>query len=498
MSDDVRKLIPSMTRLLARDEVASLTKTFGSDIVRLKLEHAIARLRSELEEKTSAESAASDTATSNESQSTGGLTPDRSPKELPASKSDSEKLVIGWLVRAMDRWLLDAPRKVINATGVLLHTGLGRAPLADAARKAIMDAAGACLLEVNPESGDRSYRGFQVEELLTALTGCEDGLIVNNNAGATVLLLQALCQGREVLISRSQLVEIGGSFRLPEIFQTAGVVLREVGTTNRTHLRDYASAITERTAAILRVHASNFRIVGFTAEPSSLELATLAHTCGLMMFDDIGSGQLFENPILATFGEPDFRTSIEDGADLVLGSGDKLLGGPQAGIILGRASFIQTLRHHPLARCLRIDKISLAALHATLLIHARRTATDELPLYQMLQADTSTLDQRAESIIAQLGSLPDVTLQIVPGVAEVGGGSCAGHQIPSVAISFRSASTPAQILARNLRMSVPAIWGRIEADAVLLDMRSVDPDDDQLLCQTLKSALGGNRPRGWK
>ena len=278
----------------------------------------------------------------------------------------------------------------------------------------------------------------------------------------------------------------------------AGVVLREVGTTNRTHLRDYASAITERTAAILRVHASNFRIVGFTAEPSSLELATLAHAHGLMMFDDIGSGQLFQNPVMAAFGEPDFRASIDVGADLVLGSGDKLLGGPQAGIILGRASFIQALRHHPLARCLRIDKLSLAALHATLLIHARRTAADELPLYHMLQADTDTLSHRAESIVAYLGSLPDVALQIISSVAEVGGGSCAGHQIPSVAISFRSAGMPAQTLARNLRMSVPAIWGRIEADAVLLDLRSVEPDDDQLLCQTLKSALGGNPPRGWK
>jgi len=491
MSDDVRQLVPSMTRLLASAEVALLIEKFGPDIVRMKLQRAIERLRFYLDEKTTAESAASETATSHESRCTGGLTPARSPKEMPASKSDSEKLVVEWLVSDMNRCWLNAPRKVMNATGVLLHTGLGRAPLADAARKAIMDAAGACLLEVNPESGERSYRGFQVEELLTALTGCEDSLIVNNNAGATVLLLQAMCQGREVLISRSQLVEIGGSFRLPEIFQTAGVVLREVGTTNRTHLRDYASAITERTAAILRVHASNFRIVGFTTEPSSLELATLAHARGLMMFDDIGSGQFFQNPVLAAFGEPDFRTSIEDGADLVLGSGDKLLGGPQAGIILGRASCIQTLRHHPLARCLRIDKLSLAALHATLLIHARRTATDELPLYQMLHADTSTLNQRAQSIIAQLSSLPDVALEIVPGVAEVGGGSCAGHQIPSVAISFRSANKSAQTLARNLRMSVPAIWGRIEADAVLLDLRSVDPDDDPLLCQTLKSALDG-------
>ncbi len=451
-----------MTQLLARTEVTSLIKWYGPELVHSKLARAIDRLRQDL-----------------------------SNGAAISSKSDAEKLVIGWMISDMDRCLLNTPRKVINATGVLLHTGLGRAPLAKAARSAVEDASGACLLEVNPECGVRSYRGFQVNDLLAALTGCEDSLIVNNNAGATLLLLQALCQGREVLISRSQLVEIGGSFRLPEIFETAGVVLREVGTTNRTHLRDYSAAMTERTAAILRVHASNFRIVGFTAEPSCIELATLAHDRGLMMFDDIGSGQVFQNSVLARFGEPDFRTSLSNGADLVLGSGDKLLGGPQAGIILGRASFIESLRQHPLARCLRIDKLNLAALHATLLIHARGTAENELPLYQMLQADSSLLTQRAESIITQLGSVPDVTLQIVASIAEVGGGSCAGHPVPSVAVSLHSSSTPAESLARKLRMSVPAVWGRIEAATVLLDLRSVDPHDDQLLCQTLKDAIGG-------
>ena len=466
MTDDVRKLIPSMTVLLARPEITSLIEWFGPDIVRVNLLHAVERLRKHLAD--------------------GVLIP---------TKQDAEKLVTEWLINDMDRTLLNAPRKVINATGVLLHTSLGRAPLAEAARNAITDAAGACLLEVDPESGERSYRGFQVDELLKALTGCQDSLIVNNNAGATLLLLQALCHGREVLISRSQLVEIGGSFRLPEIFQTAGVILREVGTTNRTHLRDYATAITDRTAAILRVHASNFRIIGFTAEPSSYELAKLARARGVLMFDDIGSGQLFPNPLLKSFEEPDFRASIEDGADLVLGSGDKLLGGPQAGIILGRASLVEILRQHPLARCLRIDKLSLAALHATLLIHARGTTANELPLYQMLDADTAILNQRAEFILAQLGTLQNVTARIVPSIAEVGGGSCAGNQIPSVAIALRSGTMSCQTLARKLRLSVPAIWSRIEAAAVLLDLRSVLPDEDSLLIETAKRvfsvALGG-------
>ena len=457
MSDDVRKLIPSMTALLARPEVTALIQWFGPDIVRGKLLHAIERLRKHLADRVAI-----------------------------ATRQDAEKLITEWLVHDMDRTLLNAPRKVINATGVLLHTGLGRAPLAEAAQNAIMDASGACLLEVDPDCGERSYRGFQLDELLSALTGCQDSLIVNNNAGATLLLLQALCQGREVLISRSQLVEIGGSFRLPEIFETAGAELREVGTTNRTHLRDYATAITDRTAAILRVHASNFRIIGFTAEPSSYELAQLARARGVLMFDDIGSGQLFPNPLLKAFEEPDFRASIEDGADLVLGSGDKLLGGPQAGIIIGRASLMKVLRSHPLARCLRIDKLSLAALHATLLIHARGTAADELPLHHMLRSDTTLLNQRAESIVTQLGALKNITAQIVPSMAEVGGGSCAGHQIPSVAIALRSGTMSSQAMARKLRMSVPAIWGRIAADAVMLDLRSVLPHDDSLLLAAVK------------
>ncbi len=456
VSDDARKFLPSMTQVLAHNEVVSLMEQFGVDLVRLKLVTAIDRLRQQLADN------------------------------VPVvSKIDAENLVIRWLVADMEHFRLQSPRRVINATGVLLHTSLGRAPLADAARRAISEATGACLLEVDPDSGERTYRGFQTDDLLRSLTGCEDSLIVNNNAGATLLLLQALCHGREVVISRGQLVEIGGSFRLPEIFQTAGVILREVGTTNRTHLRDYESAINDRTAAILRVHASNFRIVGFTAEPSTLELARLAQARGVMMFDDIGSGQLFPTPVLDAFHEPDFLTSIEQGSDLVLGSGDKLMGGPQAGIIAGRAPLISTLRHHPLARCLRIDKISLAALHATLLVHARGDAACELPLYQMLQADIATLTARAESIVEQARSSVELTLEIVASVAEVGGGSCAGHQLPSIAIAMRSPNTPPQMLARSLRMSVPGVWGRIEEGALLLDLRSVNPADDQVLVQKL-------------
>ena len=403
------------------------------------------------------------------------------------SKRDAESQIALLLTAALNAEQCKAPRRVINATGVLLHTGLGRAPLAEAARNSVLDAAGACQLEVDPVSGDRSYRGFQVASLLRALTGAEDSLIVNNNAGATLLVLQALCRGREVIISRGQLVEIGGSFRLPEIFAAAGVTLKEVGTTNRTHLQDYENAITDRTVAILKVHASNYRIVGFTSEPATEQLASVTSQHGLLLFDDIGSGQLFPHELLRSFGEPDFRSSLAATADLALGSGDKLLGGPQAGIILGRSTLIDTLRRHPLARCLRIDKLNLAALHATLHIHAGRAAATELPLFRMLSVSVDELRSRALAIASRLDGLTGLTIEIVDSTAEIGGGSCAGHPVPSVALKMRYTKSSAEETSRQLRCGTPAVWGRTSDNSVLLDLRSVTPSDDAELTQAIRS-----------
>ncbi len=402
------------------------------------------------------------------------------------SKSDAESQIAVLFAASLDAEQRMSPRRVINATGVLLHTGLGRAPLAEAARRAVADAAGACQLEADPVSGDRSHRGFQVAGLLRALTGADDSLVVSNNAGATLLVLQALCRGREVIISRGQLVEIGGSFRLPEIFAAAGVTLKEVGTTNRTYLSDYEHAIGDGTVAILRVHASNYRIVGFTSEPSTDQLAVLAHDRGLLLFDDIGSGQLFPHQLLQPFGEPDFRSSLSSGADLVLGSGDKLLGGPQAGIILGRIPLIETLRRHPLARCLRIDKLSLAALHATLRIHSKSDVADALPLFRMISATLDELRSRAAAIATALGGLTNLTVDIVESAAEVGGGSCAGQPIPSVALKLQFRDSNAEQSARQLRCGTLAVWGRTSENCVLLDLRSVQPSDDSELSLAIR------------
>ncbi len=409
------------------------------------------------------------------------------------SKSDAETQIAALLAATLDADQWNAPRRVINATGVLLHTGLGRAPLAEAARNSVLDAAGACQLEVDPVSGDRSYRGFQVASLLRALTGAEDSLIVNNNAGATLLVLQALCRGREVIISRGQLVEIGGTFRLPEIFAAAGVTLKEVGTTNRTHLVDYENAINDRTIAILKVHASNYRIIGFTSEPTTEQLASVTDQHGLLLFDDIGSGQLFPHELLQSFGEPDFRNSLAVKADLALGSGDKLLGGPQAGIILGRSTLIETLRRHPLARCLRIDKLNLAALHATLLIHASRAASGELPLFRMLSVSVDELRLRASAIASRLECLKRLTADIVDSAAEIGGGSCAGQPVPSVALKLRCPNSSAEETARQLRCGTPAVWGRTSDHSVLLDLRSVQPSDDSELSQAILKLESADR-----
>ncbi|MBI3866111.1 MAG: L-seryl-tRNA(Sec) selenium transferase [Planctomycetia bacterium] len=295
---------------------------------------------------------------------------------------------------------------VINATGVILHTGLGRAPLCAAAVDAIRDAAGACNLEVDLETTERRYRGYQLQSAWKELTGSEAALVVNNNAAATVLALDALARGREVIISRGQLIEIGGSFRLPEIFAQSGAILREVGTTNRTTLADYERAIGPNTAAILRVHPSNYRVVGFTDAPSTNELVQLAHQYGLVCIDDIGSGCLVDTTRFGLPAEPTFPQSLAEGADLVLGSGDKLLGGPQCGILLGHAELVEKLGAHPLARAVRIDKLTLAALSATLGAYQRGAAEQEIPTLALLAAPQDSLLSRARAIVAALHPPP--------------------------------------------------------------------------------------------
>ena len=396
---------------------------------------------------------------------------------------------------------------VINATGVILHTSLGRAPLSAAAIAAIARTAAACNLEVELETGSRSYRGYQLQSAWQRLTGAESSLIVNNNAAATVLALDALCRGKEVIISRGQLIEIGGSFRLPDIFLQSGAILREVGTTNRTHLADYEQAIGPNTAAILRVHPSNYRVVGFVEEPTIAELSPLAHQYGLACVDDIGSGCLVDTTRFGLPAEPTFQKSVAAGADLVLGSGDKLLGGPQCGILLGHAAIVERLQKHPLARAFRIDKLTLAALAATLEVYLRGAAEQEIPTLALLAASSDDLLARAyriRDLTTRLyeertkgGAATDdaelksenchLKIEVSVDEAPVGGGSLPGAVLPTAVVRVSHAHHSADELARRLRLGTPHLFGRIHENVVLLDLRSVLPVDDEQIVAALRA-----------
>jgi L-seryl-tRNA(Ser) seleniumtransferase len=380
--------------------------------------------------------------------------------------------------------------RVINATGVVLHTGLGRAPLSAAARQALSELGGHCNVEVELATNERRYRGHQLEAAFRMLTGCEDVLIVNNNAAATLLTLQALCAGREVVISRGQLIEIGGSFRLPEIFQLSGAVLREVGTTNRTHLSDYQRAIVPtQTAAVMRVHPSNFRVIGFSDTPSTEQLVSVARQHRVIAIDDIGSGALVDVAEFQLPAEPTFQQSLAAGADVVLGSGDKLLGGPQCGIILGKREFVERIRQHPLARAVRVGKLTLAALQATLQAYLRGTAIEEVPTLAMLSASIESLRQRAEQVRREMGELPTGHLEVAEDTATVGGGSLPGVDLPTVVLRLRSQSQSAEELARRLRLGSIRVFGRIQQGDVLLDLRSVMPEDDSRLALAVRCVM---------
>ena len=387
---------------------------------------------------------------------------------------------------------------VINATGVVLHTGLGRAPLSPAAANALAGVAGAANVEFDLPSGARRQRGHQLLAAWKTLTGCEDALVVNNNAAATLLTLQALCAGRDVLLSRGQLIEIGGSFRLPEIFALSGAKLVEVGTTNRTKLSDYERAIGDETAAIMRVHPSNYRIVGFTESPGTAELAALARSRGLMMIDDIGSGCVVDVGRFGLPPEPTIQESLAAGADVVLGSGDKLLGGPQAGIILGSAKSVQPIRRHPLARTVRVGKLTLAALGATLDTYLRETAEAEIPTLRLLAATPESLLDRAHAIRGDVDQSDarsgirensgELKVEVRTDTALVGGGSLPGAELPTAVLAVSHSRHSAEELAAKLRTASIRLVGRLRDDAVLIDLRSVLPEDDSRVTLALRLA----------
>ncbi|MGH2343696.1 MAG: L-seryl-tRNA(Sec) selenium transferase [Chloroflexota bacterium] len=397
-------------------------------------------------------------------------------------------------LREAERRFALSPEPVINATGVIVHTNLGRAPLSEAAIHAITQvAAGYSALEYDIERGTRGSRNDLLAPLLSQLTGAEDGLVVNNGAAAVQLILAAIARGREVIVSRGQAVEIGGGFRIPTILAQSGAKLIEVGTTNRTRLVDYVEALSPRTAAILHVHPSNFRVSGFTESVALPDLATLGKQHGIAVISDAGSGCLLDLMQFNLAREPLVQESIAVGVDLVSFSGDKLLGGPQCGIIIGGFDFIARVRRHSLLRAMRVDKITIAALHATLLHYLRGEAVKRIPIWRMIAGSVESLNFRARTWQDALQLPPGVRPSVEPSLSTIGGGSAPGETLPTSVLAIRTVATGrgwAARLGAELRRTAPAVLGRVEDGALLLDPRTVLPDQDVLVTRALQEALG--------
>jgi L-seryl-tRNA(Ser) seleniumtransferase len=413
-------------------------------------------------------------------------------EQAPLPKLDLETVadLVATEVKQMARPSL---RKVINVTGTLLHTNLGRAPLCKEALQAISNVAmGYSNLEYDLDDGKRGKRFTHVEELICKLTGGEAATVVNNNAGAVMLILAALAGGRSALVSRGELIEIGGSFRIPDIMAASGVTLREVGTTNKTHLKDYSDAINNDTALILKVHTSNYRILGFTEAVTGEELAGLAHRHNIPVLEDLGSGLLID---LSSYGlpyEPTVRESLQTGIDLVTFSGDKLLGGPQAGIIVGNREAIHQVRKHPMARALRIDKLTLAALEATLRLYIDpHKAMEQIPTLKMLTLPERALWLRCETMLPQIVEAinGEGSCEIIEAPATVGGGALPLTELPGWVIAISPTALSLNELTISLRRCEPPVIGRIQDDRFLVDPRTLNNGDEEFLLQALRQVF---------
>ena len=461
MQSKLRKL-PSVNKLLQTQELTNLAQLHGHDVVvdaaRIELDLARQKIIS--------------------GQITDGMT--------QLTEAITERVALA---------IRPTLQPVINATGVIIHTNLGRALLSQRAQEAMIQAASAYSnLEYSLEAGQRGSRYIHAADLLCRLTGAEAALVVNNNASAVVLALMALAQGKEVLISRGQLVEIGGGFRIPDIMAQSGAKLIEVGTTNRTYVRDYEQAISpDQLGLILSVHYSNYQITGFTTQPTLAELAELAHQHNVPFMEDLGSGTLLDTSSFGLAHEPTIQESIAAGVDIVTASGDKLLGGPQAGLILGRTHLIDRLKKHPLTRAIRVDKTTLAALQATLLAYLENSVTTEIPVWRMIAFEKQALAKRSRMWLSELKNEPmppETSLEIIDTTSTVGGGSLPGQTLPTKALSIATSSV--SHLTDHLRlpqMALPPVIARIEADRLLLDPRTVLPEQDKTLIKAIKHAL---------
>lgn len=386
-------------------------------------------------------------------------------------------------------------KKAVNATGVILHTGLGRAVLPSDAQKAVADVAeGYSTLATDVETGKRSHRDVHLEGHLKEITGAEDATVVNNNAAATMLVLNTLADGKEVIVSRGQLVEIGGSFRMPDVMAASGAILKEVGTTNKTHLKDYLAAVGENSAAIMRVHHSNYRIVGFASEPSIEELVGLAKKLDLYVFDDLGSGALVDLKAYGIEHEPLVQDSIEAGVDVACFSGDKLIGGPQAGIIVGKASIITKIRKNPLTRAFRVGKLTIAGLEATLRLFLRpEKLAEEHPIYRMLAMELKEIERRAKAMVKAIRPVIGVRagISVIDGGSQVGSGAVPVETIPTRLIQIVPQNISAETLGQELRRNIPPIFTRVQKGAVWMDLRTVAKNEEKIIRDALLRVIAG-------
>jgi len=408
---------------------------------------------------------------------------------LSGEKPPSGEELLELAVVELNNVTTSSMKNVINATGVILHTAIGRACLPESAVSAVSRIArGYSILQWDSETGRRGHRDIHTEKLICELAGSEAATIANNNAGATLLVLSALARGREVIVSRGQLVEIGGSFRIPEVMKQSGAVMHEVGCTNRTHLRDYREAINENTAVILRVHPSNYRIRGFAEEVPLEQLVDLGNESGIPVVDDLGAGSYIDLTEFGLPSEPTVYGSIKTGAAVVTSSGDKLIGGPQAGIITGRKEYIQKIKKHPLARALRVGKLTIAALEAALMLFRENAEylAGHHPLYRMFSVSVDELRKKAEEFLSLLDIPDSCSVSILETDSYVGSGSLPDHAIPSIGAGVRSPDN--ELLAKKLRTGNPAVASRIEDGFLKLDMRTLQPGELEQLASLLNAS----------
>jgi L-seryl-tRNA(Ser) seleniumtransferase len=467
LRQQVLRKIPSVDEILSNPQIADLLRTYPRTVVVDAVRNGLKRLRQQLLDK----------------------------KELTDLEEEffSFEHLYSLFRKEIDLQVQPRLRHLINATGVVIHTNLGRSPLHPSALKHMIDIAkNYSNLEYDLDRGERGNRYTHVEGILCRLSGAESALVVNNNAGAVLLVLNTIAEGREVIVSRGELVEIGGAFRIPDVMRRSGASLREVGTTNRTYLSDYQKAIGSQTALLLKVHTSNFRVMGFTSDVSLQELVQLGRQHDLPVMNDLGSGCFVDLSQYGLEKEPTVQEAIKTGVDVVTFSGDKLLGGPQAGIILGKKNLLDLIKINPLTRALRIDKLTLAALESTLLLYLdEKRAMEEIPTLRMLSLDTGNLKRRGRRLLRRLSGMVDQGTQLTlrEDVSQVGGGALPLQELPTIVLAVKPLDFSVNELEENLRKGEPPIISRISKDELILDMRTVLDEDIPLLAAGIEKSL---------